>query len=231
MKRAKLGDDGVLRAVWWEGNDALRAAALPVRALPTSVARSSSRAPARLLTTPCVGSCVGSGLWIEGTIDVPTNGSGTLEASGLWLQINSSNHSGDSRGATSGFGLMIMAAAEGSPHLVFALGEQSQPGVRTAPTQPSGSQTIPNPLVVDRAMSLSDAGGSSPHAPQQRRPRSPLLWRAVLRNSWASEAMVEFFVDGVLSLPFTLRGAATGVFAAHGAATVTSVHRLSLPEA
>ena len=59
---------------------------------------------------------------------------------------------------------------------------------------------------------------------------NPSKWLAIVRNSWSDEGMVEFYVDGVLLLPFTMPGALTGIFAAVGGATVEAVHALTLPQ-
>jgi hypothetical protein len=76
VKRAVVGADGALRAGWWENNDILRGPALPFYpGLPhndSAVAGSQTR---------CVGQCMSSGLWLEGTLSV----NGTSQA-GLWLQ-------------------------------------------------------------------------------------------------------------------------------------------------
>jgi hypothetical protein len=216
VKRARLGTDGVLRACWWDANDALRSTRLEVvpatarltnqvgaghyhAAFVRALSRLSGTANADTYqTTECLGSCLGSGLWLDGSV----GGNG-----GLWLQTTA---------AAGGFGFMV-AVNRTDGRLSFLLGQQSSPGIQAGPMQPSGSSSIPNPLVIDRSMDAPVAGVAVP-------------WRAIVRNSWAHEAMVEFYVDGVLALPFTLQGAATGIFAMHGNATLKAAHRLSLPE-
>ena len=54
------------------------------------------------------------------------------------------------------------------------------------------------------------------------------------RNAWSKEGMLEFYADGVLSLPWSLDhrkalGPLTGVFATVGGAQIGAAHRLSLP--
>ena len=69
-------------------------------------------------------------------------------------------------------------------------------------------------------------------------------WHALVRNSWSGHtvdkrgnvrmqqgmAMIEFYVEGVLSDCAYIRSTATGGFAPLGGATIAAVHRLSLPE-
>merc|ERR1712060_825739 len=71
VKQAVLGLDGVLRAQWWEANSALRGD-------PLDIILVNGGGPC--FTTSCNGSCLTSGLWLEGTI-APGQA-----AAGLWLQ-------------------------------------------------------------------------------------------------------------------------------------------------
>jgi hypothetical protein len=49
------------------------------------------------------------------------------------------------------------------------------------------------------------------------------------RNSVGGEGLVEWYVDGVLSLHVTIpKGLMTGAFASLGGASIESAHRLSL---
>ena len=67
-----LGADGVLRAMWWDTNNALQSNALAMRQNSTSP----------ISVTDCVGDCMTSGLWFEGT------------GTGLWLEMESGSGSG-----------------------------------------------------------------------------------------------------------------------------------------
>ncbi len=194
VKRAVLGTDGVLRAVWWEANDALRAAPLP-----TSAATVTPPPLAPALTTACVGACLSSGLWVEGTIDVGADAAAT--ASGVWFQLEGGEWA-------DGFGFAL-AAADAKGGTPFLLG----------PARADGNWTQ-RPLAIDRSLAFGGGGLKSVKS---------VAWRAIARNSYSAEGMVEFYVDGVLSLPFTLPAAITGVFGAFGAAEVGAVHGLSLP--
>merc|ERR1712093_852583 len=64
VKRAALGADGILRAMWWEANHALKSNTLAIQRNGTS-----------LSVTDCSGDCMTSGLWLEGT------------GSGVWLEM------------------------------------------------------------------------------------------------------------------------------------------------
>ena len=71
LKRATLGADGVLRAMWWEANDALRGPPLTVRPSNTTLERSAAgtgTSSSQHLVTECVADCVRSGLWLQGSI-------------------------------------------------------------------------------------------------------------------------------------------------------------------
>lgn len=215
VKRAVLGADGVLRAQWWAGNDALRSSPLTLRRVH------EPRWPA-LMQTECVGRCMSSGLWLEGALPRPALGGRGF--AGVWLQTDSV-----------GFGLMVNFSRDG--RLTFALGPQRSPGVwegerqwsrmrRPLPGAIAGSRagdgwaTEPtakrNPHVIDRAMRL-DAW-------------TPPRWRLLARNSWSGNGMVELYVNDVLALPYTLNGSLSGEFAMHGRAHVDRAHRLSLSE-
>ena len=181
IKQVVLGEDGVLRAQWWSNNDVLKAEAL------TPVTAADGKA-----TTECVGACLSSGLWLEGTI---TPSGSTPQ--GVWVELNGTAL----KKASCGFGF----AMDGSGN--FTLGEM---------TSETGSMT--EPLVIDRAMKLAKG--------------APVNFTLVLRNAWSGFGMSEFYVNGVLALPFTLPAALTGNFAATDGHSVkiSSVNRLSLPE-
>ena len=171
VKQVVLGTDGVLRAQWWSANDVLKAGPLT----PTGSGGKQ--------TTECVGSCVSSGLWLEGSITP------AAQPSGVWLELN---------GTAGGFGFAIDKSGN------FTLGQMSSP---TAQMQ--------KPLVIDRAMALS----------------GDATFKLLVRNSWSNLGLSEFYVNDVLSLPFTLPAALTGSFATIGGGKVASVNKLSLPEA
>jgi len=131
--------------------------------------------------------------------------------SGLWLEgtietrdLEDSMVSGVWLGtSTGGFGLTIRVSPTGT----FNLGAMKTPGAWDH-----------TPLVVDRDMHAVIPRGTS------------ITWKAVCRNSWAGEAMVEFYVNDVVSLPYGKGiGTFNGSFKALGSATITSANRLSLP--
>ena len=78
VKRGILGADGALRAGWWGNNDNLRAA--PLTVLPKLPANASVAGGG---STKCVGQCLTSGLWLEGTLPVASG-----STAGLWLQTS-----------------------------------------------------------------------------------------------------------------------------------------------
>jgi len=173
VKQVLEGDDGVLRAAWWPENDVLKAD-------PLSITLAAAPSPAGTMTTPAE---LGSGLWLEGTLNL------TSSHTGIWLETTNG-----------GFALTLEVNPTGS----FALGLMSSPG-----------KWDKAPLRVDRAMAGVLGVGQ---------------WKALLRNSRDGYGMVEFYVDGVLSLPWTIGKATfTGGFAPVGNATVIGAHRLSLP--
>jgi hypothetical protein len=71
VKRAVLGEDGVLRAQWWDANDALQGTPLHITRNDTGSAN---------MKTDCTGSCMQSGIWLEGSM-VASNAS----SQGVWL--------------------------------------------------------------------------------------------------------------------------------------------------
>ncbi len=81
IKRVELGSDGVLRAVWWNGNDILRGD--PLAILPTP-APDGAGANLTFNRTSCMGPCLTQGLWLEGTL-------APGQTSGVWLQTNSAH--------------------------------------------------------------------------------------------------------------------------------------------
>jgi hypothetical protein len=127
--------------------------------------------------------------------------------SGVWLE---GTFSASARPAgiwlqttTGGFGIGIGSPSpEGiSPFLL---------GARQLPT--SGWDSAHGPLIIDRHLSLGDA---------------PSTFRVLARNAWSAQGMIECYVNGVLTLPFTVSGL-TGVFSAWNG-TVTAAARLTLP--
>jgi hypothetical protein len=250
VKRAMIGPrDGVLRVVWWAANDVLRGAALQPRPLiantsnsssaPTGCGGTSESSPSSCSVTECSGvACMSSGLWLEGTI-----GTQNQPATGLWLQTISGG----------GFAFTVSTLDDGR-NLTFALGAAPSAadvnGSWVTRTQAAGG-----PLRIDRAISSvrnTTTNSSSSSVGVDRWVPPPTRWRAVARNAWSGEGMVEFYVgcdevqqkqqrageegEGdvepvlVMSLPFTLGSGLTGAWDTVGGATVTAVHRLSLPE-
>ena len=132
VKRAVVGpDDGVLRVQWWEANDALKADALALRPANASVGTGCEAGGCS--RTVCVASCVGSGLWLEGTV-------GLGEAvTGVWLQT-----------ATGGGFAFTVSTADPS-NITFALG--AAPAALAANASwLSHNKTAGGPDVIDRAM-------------------------------------------------------------------------------
>ena len=82
VKRAILGDDGVLRAGWWANNDVLKSAPLSESAVPASWPRSAASNFSKRVTE-CAGDCMGSGLWLEGSLRIPPVPG---QAVGIWLE-------------------------------------------------------------------------------------------------------------------------------------------------
>ena len=131
------------------------------------------------------------------------------------------------------------------PWTLDSHGEQRTPGVGGRPRAPGNVESSPaqvndqdssrgavikasgdhddavygdgRPLVIDRGVRRAVAASSK--------------WRAVARNAWSAEGMVEFYVDDVLTLPFTMPGALTGRFATTGGSLLREAHRLNLPQA
>ena len=132
VKRAVVGpDDGVLRVQWWEANDALKADALALRPANASVGTGCEAGGCS--RTVCVASCVGSGLWLEGTV-------GLGEAvTGVWLQT-----------ATGGGFAFTVSTADPS-NITFALG--AAPAALAANASwLSHNKTAGGPDFIDRAM-------------------------------------------------------------------------------
>ena len=222
IKEVVLGkDDGVLRAQWWSNNDVLKAGPLTpsttttVRAVADdssgSSGSSSSGGGFSKSTTECVGACVSSGMWLEGTIkagDAPA---------GIWVELNGTALNKTSGGY--GFGFMIDSSGN------FSLGELdlALQGGRRRQTAVDIMRMMANPpLVIDRAMADQTKAGTE------------LSFKLLIRNAWSNLGMSEFYVNDVLALPFTLPVALTGSYAptaSDGSVKISGVYRLSLPEA
>lgn len=134
-------------------------------------------------------------------------------SSGLWLEGTVNGSEGVPSGlwlettdASGGVAFLVNVSTGGA--ITFLLGQQSAPGVWVAGKAP---------FRIDHAMART---GADP----------PNSWRLVMRNAWSAEGMVEFYVDDIVSVPYTVDGALTGVFAPLGGATVGAVHRLTLPQ-
>merc|ERR1711879_16182 len=91
---------------------------------------------------------------------------------------------------------------------LFEIGEMGTPGTQ---------QDLAKLLAIDRGLAFQ--AGKTVH------------WRALARTVWTNQSIVEFYVDDVMTLPFTLPSPITGVFAGFGGAEITSAYRLSLPQA
>jgi hypothetical protein len=119
IKQAVLGDDGVLRAQWWSNNDVLKAGALtPVTAGGKT-------------TTECIGACLSSGLWLEGTLQITPS---RKMPQGVWVELNGTAL----KKPSCGFGFAMDASGN------FSLGEMD-----------SATGRMTKPLVIDRAMKLT----------------------------------------------------------------------------
>eukprot|EP01046_Picozoa_sp_COSAG06_P016255 COSAG06_NODE_1070_length_10820_cov_4.675494_11_plen_564_part_00 len=200
VKQAIVGHDGVLRLHWWRANDALRGTSLSIHSGDNGTSNS----------TECVGSCLSAGFMLEGHISVA--------GGGVWV-ATSANHK------PSGFGFSI--GTDGR----FTLAPMASPTAKlnvdteqVAPINPPLSVTAatgtrnwhPRPLKgpIDRAMGTATAERT---------------FKLLARNSVGGEGLVEWYVDGVLSLPVTIpKGLMTGAFASLGGASIESAHRLSL---
>merc|ERR1712050_113713 len=94
----------------------------------------------------------------------------------------------------------------------FILGKMNFPRKRLARTVWDAEQ---GQVTINRAMPARDVR----------------KFRLLARNAWSGEGLVEFYVDDVLSLPVTIKGAhLSGAFAPLGTGVnISSAHRLSLP--
>ena len=221
IKRAELGDDGVLRAVWWDANIALRGHSCALQSATAATVFLRQPLPHQIipvlgpakLTTTCD---LTSGLWLEGHL-TPQVGSASGYA-GLWVELQAADDRSSSRTGSGaargnkGFGFTA-SAPNASAGLVFVLGELDSPAA-AAWAHP--------PLVIDRALPIPSAKGGNEGR--------GMAWRALLRTTFAGVTICELYVDNVLVLPYTLPTAATGVFAAVGNATVEAVYELALPK-
>jgi hypothetical protein len=177
VKRAALGDDGVLRAVWWEANDNLQGGEFVISYLPSG-----------FLNTTCTYACLTSGMWISGKLMVDKG----IDA-GLWLET--------STGGT-GFGLWNDPS---NSTFYFRIGTMKYP-----------SFWDPDTLFIDRSLSYQ--------------PGQVIPWKAILRNTWNNVTYVEFYVNDVLTLPYSLSALADGVFSTYGGASIDQAFHLTLPK-
>ena len=201
IKQVVLGVDGVLRAQWWANNDVLKAGPLTPTVsratVTTAAATSTTHRTYSKTTTECVGSCVSSGMWLEGTIKLGNS------PAGIWVELNGTNLN-KTVGSGYGFGFLIDSSGN------FSLGE----------IDGGASGQMAKPVLIDRAMPLSSG--------------TKVTFKLLLRNAWSGLGLTEFYVNDVLSLPFTLPAKLTGSYApttSDGSVKIGSVHRLSLPEA
>ena len=172
-----VGADDVLRVQWWEANDALKAAELALRPANTSLGTGCEAGGCN--RTACDGSCVGSGLWLEGTIAAGE------AATGIWLQT-----------ATGG-GFAFTASTVDPANMTFALGATPTAAAANA-SWVTHNKTAGGPDIIDRAMVVPSSQN--------------LTWRLVARNAWSGQGMVEWYVNDVMSLPFTVGSSLTGAF-------------------
>ena len=109
VKRAVVRADGALRAEWWDANLALKGSPLMVAPATTRAGGAVAGAEvAPIVSTPeCVGICLTSGLWLDGSIKV----GGDTRGGGIWLELH----------AGGGFGIVMDEAG------VFELGTMAEP--------------------------------------------------------------------------------------------------------
>lgn len=131
VKRAVLGSGGVLRVQWWEANDGLKSDSLELR--PANSSQGLGCEDGSCSQTACTGSCLGSGLWLEGTV-----GRGEA-ATGVWMQT-----------ATGG-GFAFTVNTIDPSHVTFALGPTTSAAYANI-TWTAKNKTAGGPDVIDRAM-------------------------------------------------------------------------------
>ena len=131
VKRAVLGSGGVLRVQWWEANDGLKGDSLELR--PANSSQGLGCEDGSCSQTACTGSCLGSGLWLEGTV-----GRGEA-ATGVWMQT-----------ATGG-GFAFTVNTIDPSHVTFALGPTTSAAYANV-TWTAKNKTAGGPDVIDRAM-------------------------------------------------------------------------------
>lgn len=228
VKRAVFDDDaGVLRAHWWSANDVLKGAPLPLRPARSLPALPPSNLLPPALHPPPLASLLSASftrhhspdanfysvtalvnqttplLWMKTPCESPD-----CLSSGMWLEGSLSE-------AARPAGIWLEQASGGG--FAFALDVQTAEGTTAfligRMTSPEQGWLEP-PVRIDRHLRMQ--------------PGTPMPWRAVVRNAWSGYAMVEFYVDDVLSLPYTLDGLLTGTFVAFNG-SVAAVSRLTLP--
>lgn len=169
VKRAVLGSDGVLRVQWWNANDALKGNTLAVR--PANVSEGTGCEGGTCSRTTCAGSCLGSGLWLEGKV-----GRGEA-ATGVWMQT-----------ATGG-GFAFAVSTVDPSNVTFALGPTASAAFANA-TWVTTNRTSGGPDTIDRAMTFPSDNVHGQNS-------SSLAWRLVVRNAWSGQGMAEFYVNEV----------------------------------
>ena len=129
-----------------------------------------------------------------------------------------------------GFGFVVNSSSNGS--VTYSLGSQDTPGTWTGRSAArSGPSETVDGLERGRLREAPELKGPTVIDRGVTRGSGPSQWLAIVRNAWSNEGMVEFYVDGVLTLPFTMPGALAGTFASIGGASVNAAHQLSLPQA
>ena len=186
-KQVEVGADGVLRAVYWSGNDVLRGEALtiapsaprsaqsaPAAAAGGAAAAAAAAAAVDLNRTSCIGQCLTSGLWIEGKL-------APGELSGVWLQLADQSSQQQRQQQRQHQqrqhqhqqhqqpGVAFMFDARASAGGVFRM------GVVASPAAAANGTALPT--VVDRAM-------------QEVATDTALTFKLVMRNSWTEASMV-----------------------------------------
>lgn len=207
VKRGLLGNDGVLRAGWWEANDNLKGRELTIHNhLPVNA---SAPPPAPGMSTSCVRQCMTAGLWLEGTLPLKKSKSAvgygsSSQQPGLWMQTNSGGGWTSTIDTDTG---------------VFSIGGH---------TIDRGSF-----LAASAAVAAGKAGNKTSarwHALVRNSWTGHSIDKRGNVRTVQGTMMIEWYVEGVLSDTVYTKSVSTGGFAALGGATVTAVHQLSLPE-
>jgi hypothetical protein len=250
VKRGLLGNDGVLRAGWWDANNNLKGRELTIHnQLPVNASTKPPPAAAAApgMSTSCVRQCMTAGLWLEGTLPLTDSKSAAAAAAG---DASSGGSSGSSSSSSSSSG----SSSQQQPGLWMQTNSGS--GWTSTIDTDTGVFTIEGhtidrgPFLAAAAAADASAAGAAAGAAAagaaagKAGNTTSARWHALVRNSWTGHSidkrgnvrmvqgtmMIEWYVEGVLADTVYTHSVATGGFAALGGATITAVHQLSLPE-